>query len=179
MSFHCILQNYNFVTTPGSNFSQLCSFIYEVISGKQIEGLAGAINNFSRSDRRRELDAQHREAKFLDGDEYAQTVESDNFHDVHETARRLDGKLKLISEIIDDVGCKEENKSHLLARKLKLIKDIDNNFQRHGPFLVWAHQISAADHRRLQAEIKAHQNVLLEMDIAFGRLRRSRRSRED
>jgi hypothetical protein len=45
------------VTTPGSDFSMVCSLLYEIIGGKPTnEGLAGAINRFARSNERCEID---------------------------------------------------------------------------------------------------------------------------
>jgi hypothetical protein len=45
-----------FVTTPGSDFSSMCSIIYEIATGVSDESLAGAINRYARSKDRAEAD---------------------------------------------------------------------------------------------------------------------------
>lgn len=57
------------VTTPGSQFSTLCSLLFEAVSGKADESLSGAINRYARSDDRRLWD--------LEGE--AMENEEDNF----------------------------------------------------------------------------------------------------
>ena len=44
------------VTTPGSDFATLCSFLFEAVSGISEESLAGAINRYSRSENRKRWD---------------------------------------------------------------------------------------------------------------------------
>ena len=44
------------VTTPGSDFATLCSLVFELVSGKADEGLAGAINRYARSPERKQWD---------------------------------------------------------------------------------------------------------------------------
>jgi hypothetical protein len=46
------------VTTPGSDFSALCSLLFEATSGHSDEGLAGAINRYARSDDRKQWDKE-------------------------------------------------------------------------------------------------------------------------
>jgi len=57
------------VTTPGSQFATLCSLLFEAVSGKTDESLAGAINRYARSDDRRLWD--------IEGEEMEE--ENDNF----------------------------------------------------------------------------------------------------
>ncbi|MCJ9705260.1 MULTISPECIES: hypothetical protein [unclassified Bradyrhizobium] len=44
------------VTTPGSQFADLCSFLFEAVSGQAEESLSGAINRYARSDERKQWD---------------------------------------------------------------------------------------------------------------------------
>jgi hypothetical protein len=46
------------VTTPGSDFSALCSLLFEAVSGNSDEGLAGAINRYARGDDRKQWDLE-------------------------------------------------------------------------------------------------------------------------
>jgi hypothetical protein len=54
----CMWQGPKLVTTPGSNFSVLCSLLFEAVSGKSDEGLAGAINRYARSAARKQWDQE-------------------------------------------------------------------------------------------------------------------------
>src|SRR4051812_44096355 len=49
------------VTTPGSDFSTLCSLLFEAVSGNADEGLAGAINRYARSEDRKRWDREGEE----------------------------------------------------------------------------------------------------------------------
>jgi hypothetical protein len=51
------------VTTPGSEFSVLCSLLFEAVSGRSDEGLAGAINRYARSDAREQWIAKVRKTR--------------------------------------------------------------------------------------------------------------------
>lgn len=59
------------VTTPGSQFSALCSFLFEAASGKSDEGLSGAINRFARSSERNQWDQEGEEEVEDDNDNFA------------------------------------------------------------------------------------------------------------
>ncbi|MGY3074221.1 hypothetical protein ACVWZZ_000592 [Bradyrhizobium sp. LM6.10] len=49
------------VTTPGSQFADLCCFLFEAVSGQADEGLSGAINRYARSDERKQWDREGEE----------------------------------------------------------------------------------------------------------------------
>jgi len=68
-------------TTPGSNFSVLCSLLFECVSGKADESLAGAINRYARSRQRLKLDEEEREYQ-------EEQALSDNFDDLKNTIER-------------------------------------------------------------------------------------------
>jgi hypothetical protein len=57
------------VTTPGSQFSDLCSFLFEAVNGKAEESLSGAINRFARSDERIQWDREGKEEEQFDEDD--------------------------------------------------------------------------------------------------------------
>jgi hypothetical protein len=58
------------VTTPGSDFAALCSLLFEAVSGRSDEGLAGAINRYARSEDRKQWDREGEDEDERDNDNF-------------------------------------------------------------------------------------------------------------
>ncbi len=120
------------VTTPGSDFAALCSLLFEAVSGRSDEGLAGAINRYVRSDDRRQWDR--------DGEE--DPGEDDNFliqkNDMAFSAQQIE----LCKNLLQNANLSE------MARDL-LGKRIDSERQKYeeartkyGPHQVYISQMT-------------------------------------
>src|SRR5207237_6990706 len=85
------------VTTPNSDFSMVCSLLYELVSGKPTnEGLAGAINRFARSNERREIDQHEIETQQeLDHSD-------DNFLETKAAAQKAEDDVRVYAGLLQD-----------------------------------------------------------------------------
>jgi hypothetical protein len=163
------------VTTPGSDFSVVCSLLYEIVGGKRDESLAGAINRFARSKERREIDQFEREEERLEA-----IGDADNFLFVKEEARRA------IKEA-DDYRALWERAEELGDGPRYLIKIMFENAaeratsaqNRYGPNIVWAHQMPLNEEGKAATErIRAAEARRKRMVIELGETRRRLRLRD-
>jgi hypothetical protein len=100
------------VTTPGSDFSVLCSLLFEAVSGRSDEGLAGAINRYARSDARAEWDREGEED------------EDDNFVSQKNTMRVSAQQIDLCKKVLRNTNLSE------MARVLLQLR-IDREQQKY------------------------------------------------
>ncbi len=157
-----------FVTTPGSDFSYICSLLFEIATGKADESLAGAINRYSQSSQRAEAD-QH-EVEY--GVENVRARDEDNFFDIKHAKHLSDEHLeKLVTEARDQALSREARL--LVMCELAEMTDIAENRDRvHGPFVMWADQIETDwDARIRELDVRALEE--LRLDVETGRRRRS------
>jgi hypothetical protein len=157
-----------FTTTPGSQFSFLCSLIYEIATGKADESLAWAINRFYSSDDKKRTDREAIEYRTEED-----TYESgDNFAVVRSELRHFQKELELWQRVISHREWSKEH-SHLIYLQIKgLGEHIEECSNRVGPFLIWAHQSNAAETREVWDLTQSRQRDLLAKEIALGRARR-------
>ena len=163
------------VTTPGSDFSFLCSLIYELATGVPDASLAGAINRFSRSTSRIQLDSDEAELRWENSDEFKQAREADNFAAVAERIERLSQQLKFWKGALESDGWDEFAKLQLALRVFDVLEQIEAARNEYGPHLVWASQVSEQDHEQRRGEEEEADERLLRTEIELGRLRRERR----
>jgi hypothetical protein len=159
-----------FTTTPGSQFSFLCSLIYEIATGKIDESLAGAINRFSLSDERKKCDTDELEAK-VEGDMY----ENDNFGKIKLKIKRLLDEYHQWKRISESRKWTDQETYFLYCRQMDIVERLEENTRHHGPFLVWAHQISPNDLSKMFARGDRTGRTLLAREIRVGRMRRRAR----
>lgn len=153
------------VTTPGSDFSAVCSIIYEIASGRADESLAGAINRFARSEDRQRLLADDEQLRIENED----TSVPDNFRAVASDiayAREdieLYGQLAAMPSLSLTAG--------MLANSM--VRDAEARINaarsKYGPNLLWAHQIPDDEMEGIET---AHQ-ALKKAAILLGELRRA------
>ncbi|MEO0638057.1 MAG: hypothetical protein AAFY73_15655 [Pseudomonadota bacterium] len=160
-----------YVTTPGSDFSFLCSLLYEVSTGVRDESLAGAINRFATSDERAEID-EH-EAAFSEERDWQR--EEDNFLQVRESIERDTRRLEGLKTELRTADLSREARELVLIELEECEEKIDEHHRLHGPFLVWASQmkIDWASEAALLRETAA---LRAKTDIALGKRRRASES---
>ena len=119
------------VTTPGSDFSALCSLMFEAASGHSDEGLSGAINRFARSDDRKQWDLEGEEEDY-----------DDNFWSEKNDMAHSSKEIEVCKRILQNSGLSE-------IALLLLKRRIEHEEKRHeeartkcGPRQVYASQMN-------------------------------------
>jgi hypothetical protein len=173
-----ILGGPKLVTTPGGEFSVFCSLLFEAVSERADESLAGAINRYARSDEREQWDREVEED------------EDDNFLSQKNAMRVSAQQIELCGALLRNANLSD------MARLL-LRKRIDHEQKRHekaqteyGPHQVyisqmneeqWMNFISEAynswtPEQRLEFdEHMSSGKTQAVLDIELGQSRRSRR----
>ncbi|MCF6108666.1 hypothetical protein [Mesorhizobium muleiense] len=159
-----------FVTTPGSDFSSMCSIIYEMATGVPDESLAGAINRFARSSDRAEAD----ENELTYSEQRESLRDEDNFFDVKENAPVLKARVNELTAIFRDQTLSEELKVLIHCLLLDAIDEAERNEKMHGPFIMWASQMKV-DWDGERRDCEDFQTRMLKIDIELGKLKRSKR----
>jgi hypothetical protein len=159
------------VTTPGSDFSMVCSLLYEIISGKPTnEGLAGAINRFARSNERREMDEYEIE---LQRDSYHS---DDNFLVTKGEAQKAEDDLRVYAGLLQEgkqqLG--EKQKLIVLAALKKAKARRLSALNAYGPHIVWFSDspLSRLKTQTFNDERDALQERIKKLSIALGEARR-------
>jgi len=159
-----------FVTTPGSDFSSLCSIIYEIASGVANESLAGAINRYARSEERAEADRN--EVEYSSEREIAR--DEDNFYDLKHSSAGSASEIAELEAMLRDVRLSKEARLLVFCELEEAIENAEKREKLHGPFLMWASQMKIDWDERLR-EHQDFEEKRLQSDIDFGKSRRSRR----
>ena len=163
------------VTTPGSDFSMVCSLLYEIVGGKPTnEGLAGAINRFARSRERREKDEYEiKQQRDLDNS-------NDNFLITKEAVQKAEDDLRVYARLLQEGKQQLGEKQKLIisaaladaeARRLSALN-------AYGPHIVW---FSDNPSSRLKSfdddlgKIAAVEEHMKKLRIALGKARRRQR----
>ena len=165
------------VTTPNSDFSMVCSLLYELVSGKPTnEGLAGAINRFARSNERREIDQDEIELQ------RARQYSDDNFLQTKDVAKEAEDDMRVYAELLHEgkqqLG--EKQKSIVVAGFKKAEARRLSALHAYGPHIVWFsdHPWSRSDAvSDREREIAAYREQSKKISIALGELRRHQRSK--
>jgi len=164
------------VTTPGADFSVVCSLLYELASGEHDVSLAGAINKFARSPLRKQLDADNQETRRENSDEGIRAREADNFASTRERILNLRKEENLWEELISSKRWNEFELGQLNTRLLHTLEKIRHAYLEYGPHLVWGHQISQSDLQTWWDKRQENDARLLELKIIQGKARRQRNS---
>ncbi|MDJ0449752.1 hypothetical protein [Methylocystis sp. JR02] len=165
-----------FVTTPGSDFAALCGLIFELSTSDAESSFAGAIGRFARNDLRKELDEHERELRRESSSEWQVEVEADNFRGIRADRKRLSKEIAFWESFGTSRNFDPFMQEQISLRKADALEKLMETAQKHGPFLVWASHYSEQDQRQWRDDLKRSDASLLELQIAIGEIRRSRRS---
>ncbi|HEY5794362.1 MAG TPA: hypothetical protein VIU82_05055 [Bosea sp. (in: a-proteobacteria)] len=153
------------VTTPGSDFSAVCSIIYEIASGCADESLAGAINRFARSEDKQRFLAEEEQLRIENED----TSVPDNFRAVTSDIARAREDIELYGQLAAMPSLSLT--AGMLANSM--VRDAEARInaarRKYGPNLLWAHQIP---HEHWESVETARQ-ALKQKAILLGELRRA------
>ncbi|MBY5413397.1 hypothetical protein HFO98_34310 [Rhizobium leguminosarum] len=166
----------SFVTTPGSDFSNLCSLLFELATGTQDESLAGAINRFARSELKARIDREEMQFRDEESDEGVARREADNFADVKGRLLSLDASKELWLRILSSRSWDTFSEEQMSLRLADIRNEREIAEKTQGPHLVWASQISPAVHEQYRQEIENHEQTTLRLAIKLGLLTRAQRS---
>lgn len=124
------------VTTPGSEFSSLCSLIYEVCTGEADQSLAGAIIAFSKSRERREADENEAD---IENDEAAYES-SDNFYLIEKSRLRSIRSAEWYRGMAENSGVTGHTLKAIQSAIESSLRHAERTELAYGPFIVWASQ---------------------------------------
>lgn len=161
-------------TTPGSDFSILCSLILELATGVPHESLAGAINKFARSSERREIDEEEKIHRYENSDEGIAEHESDNFSNVKARIKSLEAEEVFWQNMLSSQSWDEKSVQQISIRMLDVIQQKQKAMKEHGPFIVWASQMSRTTLDEWRQESERHENKMLSLAVELGQRVRNR-----
>ncbi|WP_454646299.1 hypothetical protein [Bradyrhizobium liaoningense] len=121
------------VTTPGSQFADLCSFLFEAISGQADEGLSGAINRYARSDERKQWDREGQE----------EVSEDDNFLGLKGRMRFAQENLRLYTAMARRSTLSEMAKTLVALRLQDEANQYEEAKNTYGPNQVYLSQMNS------------------------------------
>lgn len=162
-------------TTPGSDFSTLCSLILELATGTANESLAGAINKFARSPERREIDEEEKIHRYENSDEGISEYESDNFSSVKARIKSLEAEELFWKSMLSSQKWDDNSIQHISIRFLDARERKQAAMKEHGPFIVWASQMSRTTLEAWREESERHETKLLALAVELGQKTRSRK----
>ncbi len=165
-------QSPEFVTTPGSSFSILCSLIFELASGISDESLAGAINRFARSELRVEIDRDEIISRYENSDEGMREREADNFADVKQRIKELSKSEEFWRKMMSAREWDKFSESQIALRLVDVLEQREKATLTHGPHLVWASQISPSTRQSYMDELLDHEQQRLKLAIEVGQQKR-------
>jgi hypothetical protein len=161
-------------TTPGSDFSNLCSLILELATGVPHESLAGAINKFARSPERREIDEEEKIHRYENSDEGMAEYESDNFLNVKARIKSLETEEAFWQNMLSSQPWDENSIQQISIRMFDVIQQKQAAMKEHGPFIVWASQMSRTTLEEWREESERHETKMLSLAIELGQKIRNR-----
>jgi hypothetical protein len=152
------------VTTPGSDFSALCSLLFEAVSGSSDEGLAGAINRYARSDDRKQWDREGEDEN---------ERENDNFQSQQNIMRFSEQEIKLCKALLPDRSLSDMARVLLFARIDYEQRKYDVARTTYGPRQVYRSQMTEEQWNNMLMEaasdLKPEQIEKLDERLANGK----------
>jgi hypothetical protein len=121
------------VTTPGSEFAMFCSLLFEAVSGRSDEGLAGAINRYARSDDRKQWDREG---------ENEEERDNDNFTSEKNSMRWSEEEIALCKVLLKKAGLSDMAKVLLHKRIEHEKRAYKKALTRYGPRQVYLDQMN-------------------------------------
>lgn len=163
-----------FKTTPGSDFSNLCSLIFELATGIPHESLAGAINKFARSPEKREIDEEEKIYRHENSDEGMAEYESDNFFSLKSQIKSLEAEEVFWRNMLSSQPWDENSIQQISVRLLDVIQQKQAAMKEHGPFIVWASQMSRTALDGWREDAERHEHQILSLAVELGQKTRNR-----
>jgi hypothetical protein len=152
------------VTTPGSDFAALCSLLFEAVSGRSDEGLAGAINRYARSEERKQWD---REGEGED------ERDNDNFLSEKNTMRSSEEEVELCKVLLQEPSLSDMAKVLLHTRMKHEQHSYEVARTTYGPRQVYPSQLNEEQWNNMLMEavsrLKPEQVEKLDEEIASGK----------
>jgi hypothetical protein len=121
------------VTTPGSDFAALCSLLFEAVSGRSDEGLAGAINRYARSEDRKQWDREGEDEDERD---------NDNFLSLKNTMNASAREVELCKVLLRGRGLSDMARVLLLTRIEDELRRYEVAQTTYGPRQVYLSQMN-------------------------------------
>lgn len=157
-------------TTPNSTFSFLCSLLFEIVSGESDVSLAGAINRYSRSEKRLAADRENEE--FIKS-ELEDMNDTDNFIAINDEVARLRLKARKYERLLNSNALEKHSKTLAKFAFDAANERIADLLNEHGPHIVYASQLGAnAFAEASNEEILSTHLRIKELSIAIGQRRR-------
>jgi hypothetical protein len=157
------------ITTPGSDFSNFCSLLFEAVTGVTGESLAGAINRYARSDERKKKDADH-----LESEAYEST--DDNFITEKRAMEVSAREIKRIKYLLDAGDLSDFARVLLLMKLNQETKNYEAARDTSGPRQVWLHQLNEDQLEKLGGG-RIDPRAMAKLDRALGDARRAVRGK--
>jgi hypothetical protein len=156
------------VTTPGSDFSILCSLLFEAVSGISDESLAGAINRYARSDDRRKHDIE--EAEFRE-----EEASDDNFSREKRAMKVSAREIERSTSLLKTPGLSMMARTLLLMRIDREQREYDEAQGAKGPNQVLMSHLNAEQLENLFRPVvdRVSGKSLNNLDMALGKVRRA------
>lgn len=169
------------VTTPGSDFSNLCSLLFEAVSGDADESLSGAINRYARSDDRKQWDREGEE----------EDDENDNFRSVKQWMRASIREIEMCTSLQQVATLSTAAKDLLNLQIATENKQLGKALTTYGPHQVLFEHLNeeqqatifsrAISHWKPEEQEKLFEQLekgtlMADLDIALGKARRDSRA---
>jgi hypothetical protein len=142
-------------------------------TGEADESLAGAINKFGRSARRRTIDEEEVVHRYENSDEGMAEREADNFADVKHAIKSYEAEIGFWQLMLASRDWDEFGQAQIGFRAMDAMERRDDQMRKQGPFLVWASQISSEDGLDIESIMNDYERVNLELAARVGRRVRS------
>ncbi|TDQ67254.1 hypothetical protein ATL17_1261 [Maritalea mobilis] len=150
------------------------------MSGEADASFHGAISKFARSEERARHDEWHQESLWEQSDEGMRARESDNFASYRYNKEDLNKELHQLEQFQNWLGEDSFAYDVINKRVLEAKKRFQRNQRLHGPFMVWADQVSKGEWEKSKIVISKIRQKSLEFEIQLGELkRRVSRGREE
>jgi hypothetical protein len=168
-----------FVTTPGSDFSELCSLIFELAGGVAHEGLSGTISRFARSNERQRIEQNEARAN-KELEEYNGARPVDNFEWIIEEMESAKEDLEFWTSFKNSQNWPAKDLVRIGRHIGEAMGRFNELYAKHGPFVVWIDQLSEQDRHDMSERHKRDMDRILELegkrfalDREIGNLRRA------
>jgi hypothetical protein len=156
------------VTTPGSDFAIFCSLLFEAVTAVADESLAGAINRYARSDKRKRLDADELENE-------ADENNDDNFLAEKRAMKRSAEAIKKCKDLLNTDGLSDIARTLLMMNLNQETKNYEAARDTYGPRQVWLHQLNEEQLEKFRSTDIFY--AMNELDRARGDFRRAVRGK--
>lgn len=126
------------ITTPGSDFSAICSLLHEIMTGQREESFSGAINRYAKA-----LREEDREPLRMSEEIDEEVLRADNFHQSIENVASYNFRDKQYKYIIKNGNLDPRLKSLATDIAEFLTEIAAGEAQRYGPHLVTIQPLQA------------------------------------